>query len=142
VKRRTLLGTGLLALAVRPARATPAAMQAAIAAFTGGAPVATGGVTLDIATLVDNGNAVPVSVRVASPMTAADHVRAIALFTERNPLPDVAVFELSPRNGRAEVSTRMRLATSQTVVAVAKAHDGRCFAQRVEVVVTLAACLE
>ncbi len=120
----------------------PAAMQATIAAFTGGRPASTGRVMLDIAPLVDNGNTVPVSVRVESAMTATDHVKRIALCSERNPQPEVAVFVLSPLCGRAEVATRMRLATSQRGVALAELQDGRYCQRAVDVVVTLAACVE
>ncbi len=134
-------GAGLLLL-TRPASATPEALQAVIARFTGGASVETGRVKLQIAELVENGNAVPVTVSVDSPMTSPDHVKRIALFNERNPLPDVAIFELSPVNGRAEVGTRMRLATSQTVVAMAQLSDGSFWQHRVDVIVTLAACIE
>jgi sulfur-oxidizing protein SoxY len=140
--RRSLLLAGLGLLTVRPARATPEALRAAIAAFTAGAPLRNGRVQIEIAALVENGNAVPVLLRVASPMTAADHVRRLALFTERNPDPGVAVFTLGPASGRAEVATRMRLATSQTVVALAELSDGSCWQQAVEVLVTLAACVE
>jgi sulfur-oxidizing protein SoxY len=144
--RRQVLLVGAAALAWQPGSAqlsgNPAAMQAAIAAFTGGQQLATGRVHLDIAPLVENGNTVPISVRVDSAMTSADHVRRIALFTERNPQPEVAVFELSLLSGRAEVATRMRLATSQRVVALAQMNDGRWHQQQVDVVVTLAACVE
>jgi sulfur-oxidizing protein SoxY len=140
--RRTLLVAGLGSLLLRPAAATPEAMRAALAAFTGGAPLRDGKVTLEIAALVENGNTVPVSVRVASPMSAADHVRRIALFTERNPEPGVAVFHLGPHSGRAEVATRMRLATSQTVLAVAQMNDGSCWQAALEVIVTMPACAE
>jgi sulfur-oxidizing protein SoxY len=140
--RRTLLVAGLGSLLLRPAAATPQAMRSAVAAFTGGAPLRDGKVTLEIAALVENGNTVPVSVRVASPMSAADHVRRIALFTERNPEPGVAVFHLGSHSGRAEVATRMRLATSQTVLAVAQMNDGSCWQATLEVIVTLAACVE
>jgi sulfur-oxidizing protein SoxY len=140
--RRECLVAGLGSLLLRPAQATPEALQAAIAAFTGGAVLRDGRVTLDIAPLVENGNTVPVAVRVDSPMSADDHVRRIALFTERNPEPGVAVFHLGPASGRAEVATRMRLATTQTVVAVAQMNDGRCWRAAVEVIVTLAACVE
>lgn len=143
-RRRTLLVAGLGSVLLRPAAlsATPAALQAAVDAFTGGAAVRDGRVTLDISPLVENGNAVPVTVSVASAMTAADHVRRIALFTERNPQPEVAVFHLGPANGLAAVGTRMRLATSQTIVALAQLSDGSFWQQRVEVLVTLAACVE
>lgn len=134
-------GSGWLML-VRPAGATPEALQAEISRFTGGATVDTGRVKLQIAELVENGNAVPVTISVDSPMSVADHVKRIALFNQRNPLPDVAIFELSPANGLAEVGTRMRLATSQTVVAIAQLSDGSFWQHRVDVIVTLAACIE
>lgn len=140
--RRDLLAAGLGLLVLRPAQATPEALRAAIAGFTGGVQARAGRVQIEIASLVENGNAVPVVLRVASPMTVADHVRRLALFTERNPDPDVAVFRLGPANGRAEVATRMRLATSQTVVALAELSDGSFWQQPVEVLVTLAACVE
>jgi sulfur-oxidizing protein SoxY len=140
-RRRVLLAaTG--AVLVRPARATPAEMEAAIAAFTGGAPLHDGRVSLEIAPLVDNGNTVPVTDSVESPMSAAEHVQAIALFAGGNPQPPVALFRLGPRNGRARVDTRIRLATSQTVVALARLSDGSHWRHAVEVIVTLAACIE
>lgn len=143
--RRRLLQAGaalpLLAL-VRPAAATPEALRAAIAAFTGGAQPQTGKVAFEIAKLIDNGNAVPVTIRIDSPMTAASHVTAIALFNERNPQTDIARFTLGPRSGKAEVSTRIRLATSQKLVAVARLSDGSCWQQSADVIVALAACIE
>jgi sulfur-oxidizing protein SoxY len=142
-KRRTLVIAGFGSLLLQPpASATPAALQAAIDAFAGGAPVRTGRVTLDIAPLVDNGNTVPVAVRVDSIMSAEDHVRRIAIFNELNPNTEVALFHLGPRSGRANVSTRMRLATSQRVVALALMNDGSCWQHSVDVIVTLAACIE
>lgn len=144
--RRSLLqrGLGLGALiALRPASgAMPADLDAAIRAFAGGAPVATGKVQLDVAPLVENGNAVPITVMVESPMTPADHVRSIAVFNERNPQRDVVVFTLGPRSGRARVATRIRLATSQRLVAVAQLSDGTFWQHGVDVIVTLAACVE
>jgi sulfur-oxidizing protein SoxY len=142
MKRRELLaasaGMALLAL-VRPASATPEEMAAAINAFTGGAKPQTGKVKFDIAQLIDNGNAVPVTVSVDS---AAAQVRAIAIFTERNPQTEVAVFTLGPRAGKAEVSTRIRLATSQRLMAVARMRDGSYWSHGVDVIVALAACIE
>ena len=91
---------------------------------------------------MDNGNAVPVTVSVESPMTAAEHVVAIAIFNERNPQRDVLDVQIGPRAGRAQVSTRIRLATSQKLVAVARMNNGSCWAKTVDVVVTLAACIE
>lgn len=142
MKRRDALaaGAGLAMLAlVRPASATPAEMAAAINTFTGGAKPQTGKVTFDIAQLIDNGNAVPVTISVDSPV---ENVKAIAIFTERNPQTEVAVFTLTPRAGKAEVSTRIRLATSQRLMAVARMSDGGYWSQQVEVIVALAACVE
>jgi len=79
---------------------------------------------------------------VESPMTATDHVVGIAIFNEKNPEHQVAEFTLSPRNGRARVATRMRLAMTQKIIAVAKMQDGKCWMETVEVLVTLAACIE
>lgn len=140
--RREVLVVGLGTLLLRPATATPDSLRAALAAFTGGAPLREGRVALDIAPLVENGNAVPVSISVSSAMTASDHVRRIALFTSRNPQPEVLVMHLGPRSGRAVVATRMRLATSQQVLAVAELSDGTYWQQGVDVIVTLAACVE
>lgn len=140
--RRELLIAGLGTLLLRPAGATADSLRAALVAFTGGAPLREGRVTLDIAPLVENGNVVPVGISVTSPMTATDHVRRIALFTSRNPQPEVVVMHLGPRSGRAVVATRMRLATSQQVLAVAELSDGSFWRQGLDVIVTLAACVE
>ena len=136
-------GLGLAAaIAVRPATATPAAMQEAIRKVVGPARVSPGRVKLDLPPLVENGNTVPLAVSVESPMTDADHVRAIHVFTEKNPQPDVVAFRFGPRAGRASVSTRVRLADTQTVTAIAELSDGSFWSASVNVVVTLAACLE
>ena len=145
IDRRTVLGAaaGLLVLsAARPVRATPAEMAEAIRAFTGGASVIAGRVKLDIPPLTENGNAVPLAVTVESPMTTTDHVTAIAVFNEKNPQPHVATATFGPRAGRAGFQTRIRLADSQIVTAIARMSDGRFFSDSAEVVVTLAACLE
>lgn len=117
-------------------------LDEAIRSFTGGAVVREGRVKFEISPLVENGNAVPVSVEVDSPMTATDHVRRIALFNERNPQADIGVFHLGPRSGRARVATRIRLAASQTVVALAETSDGAFWSAQAKVIVTLAACIE
>jgi sulfur-oxidizing protein SoxY len=117
-------------------------LDEAIRSFTAGAVVRAGRVKFEISPLVENGNAVPVSVEVESPMTATDHVRRIALFNEKNPQADVAVFHLGPRSGRARVATRIRLAASQTVVALAETSDGAFWSAEAKVIVTLAACIE
>jgi sulfur-oxidizing protein SoxY len=145
MQRRDLLQLGLAlsgSVLVRPARATTFEMQSAITNYAGGATVRTGRVVFDLPPLVENGNGVPVSVKVDSPMTAADHVTGIAIFNERNPQRDVVRFVLGPRSGKALVATRIRLATSQQLVAVARMNDGSYWSHAVDVLVTLAACLE
>jgi sulfur-oxidizing protein SoxY len=136
-------GVGLASLVtVTPARATPAEMQEAIRKVVGSARVNPGRVRLELPPLSENGNSVPLAVSVESPMTAADHVKAIHLFTEKNPQPDVVSFRLGPRAGRASVATRIRLADTQTVTAIAELSDGSFWSASAAVVVTLAACLE
>jgi sulfur-oxidizing protein SoxY len=147
VTRRSALiggmGAAVSLLMLRPvAYATPTELAGAIAEFTGNQPAQRGRVTLDLSPLVENGNSVSVTVRADSPMTPENHVRAIALFTEQNPQPNVITVQLGPRAGRAFVNTRMRLATSQKVIAVAGFSDGTFWSDQVEVIVTLAACIE
>ena len=134
-------GSALL-VTLRPARAADAQLEQAVSAWAAGTTPRDGRITIDIAPLVDNGNAVPVTLRIDSPMTAADHVREIALFNERNPQRDIARWQLGPANGRAEVSTRIRLTTTQQLAALARMSDGSVWQQRVDVIVTLAACIE
>jgi sulfur-oxidizing protein SoxY len=131
--RRTVLVAlaGGAALAAVPAQAETADIEAAIKAFTGGRPMTPGRVKIDITPLVENGNSVSCGVAVESPMTEADHVKRIALFNEKN-----------PRAGQARVDTRIRLATTQHLVAVAEMSDGSLFTDKLEVIVTIAACLE
>ena len=117
-------------------------MDQAIRDFVGKGAVTPGGVQLEIPALVDNGNVVPLTVRVESPMNKREFVKTIALFNERNPQPQVAVFHLGPRAGKASVSTRVRLADSQRVIAIAQMSDGSFRSATAEVVVTLAACIE
>ena len=142
--RRQLIfaGVALCGVAPRPAVAAAAELEAAVRDFTGGAAPRDGRVRLDVAPLVENGNTVPLTVSADSPMTAADHVSAIAVFNTRNPQRDVAIFHFTPRSGRATVSTRIRLATSQTLVAVARMSDGSYWTTQTSVIVTLAGCIE
>jgi sulfur-oxidizing protein SoxY len=127
---------------LRPAEATPAMLASAIRNVVGAAVVQTGKVKLDIPPLVENGNTVPITVSVANPMTADDYVKSIHVFNEKNPQPNVGNFYLGPRAGRAQVSTRIRLADSQKIVAIAHLSDGSFWSVSAEVVVTLAACTE
>jgi sulfur-oxidizing protein SoxY len=135
------LGLGAV-ITVAPADATPAAMEDAIRRVVGSARVSKGRVKLELPPLSENGNTVPLTVSVESPMTPADHVRAIHVFTELNPQPDVVSFRLGPRAGLARVATRIRLANTQTVTAIGELSDGSFWSATAAVVVTLAACLE
>ncbi|WP_421698602.1 SoxY-related AACIE arm protein [Ancylobacter sp.] len=142
--RRAVLagGIGILVMALPLRALARPSLAEAVAGFTGGAPVNAGRVTLTVPPLVENGNAVGVTVAVESPMTEAAFVRRIGLFNEKNPQADVAIFHLGPRNGRARIATRIRLATSQTLVAVAELSDGSYWSSEANVIVTLAACIE
>lgn len=143
-RRRALraAGAALACVVVRPASSQVPDLKEALAAYTRGREVRAGRVNVDIARLIDNGNAVPMTVSVESPMTADNFVRSIAVFNERNPERDVVRFELSAESGRAVVSTRLRLATSQRIVAIATMSDGSLWSGAIDVVVTLAACIE
>jgi sulfur-oxidizing protein SoxY len=135
------LGTPLL-LAVRRAQATPATMATAIRQVVGEANVKPGKVKLDLPPLVENGNTVPFTVSVDSPMTPSDYVKAIHVFNEKNPQSNVIGVRLGPRAGRASFTSRMRLADSEKVVAIAELSDGSFWSDSVDVVVTIAACVE
>jgi sulfur-oxidizing protein SoxY len=149
-RRRVIIGGGSLAAGlglaampgIEPAGATPTAMQAAIRKVVGQAPVHQGKVTLDLPPLVENGNTVPMTVAVDSPMTPGDHVKAIHVFNEKNPQPHVISVHIGSRAGRASVSTRIRLADTQRITAIAQMSDGSFWSASVDVVVTLAACVE
>jgi sulfur-oxidizing protein SoxY len=132
----------VLGVALRPAEATPALLATAMRDVVGTAVVRSGKVKLEVPPLVENGNTVPMTVSVTSPMTAEDHVTSIHVFVEKNPQPNAGNFVLGARAGRAQVSTRIRLADSQKIVAIAKMSDGSFWSTSVDVVVTLAACTE
>ena len=133
-----------LAITVVPfaADATPDTMAAVIKEVTGGAAIRAGKVKLDIPPLVENGNTVPLTVSVESPMTEADFIKAIHVFNEKNPQPHVFDARLSPRNGKAVVATRIKLADAQKVVAIAETSKGEFFSASADVIVTIAACIE
>jgi sulfur-oxidizing protein SoxY len=136
-----VLGT-IPIVTARPAEATPAMLASAIRNVTGGAAVKTGKVKLDVPPLVENGNTVPMTISVASPMAPEDFVKSIHVFNEKNPQPNIGNFYLGPRAGRAQVSARIRLADSQKIVAIARLSDDTFWSASVDVVVTLAACTE
>ncbi len=149
ITRRQFLGLGIALSGNALAQIEPniaakrkAALAEAINKVTGGAPMRTGKVKLDVPPLVDNGNTVPLSVSVESPMTDADHVKTIHVLTEKNPQPYVLAAHLGPRAGRARVDTRGRIADTGQVIAIAQMSDGSFWSDSVSVVVTLSACLE
>ena len=146
-RRRVLIlaGAGVAAAAL-PARAqkfqpaqdiTPLLMQ-----VTGGVAPREERVAIELPQIAENGNSVPLRVKVESPMTPDDHVKAIHVFAERNPRPHVATFHLGPQSGRAEIATRIRLAGTQKVTALAELSGNRFVVGRMEVLVTSAACLD
>jgi sulfur-oxidizing protein SoxY len=121
---------------------TPGQMETAIRRVIGEADIRKGRVTLDLPPLVENGNTVPMTVSVDSPMTKDDYVKAIHVFNEKNPQANVVSMQLGPRAGKARVSTRIRLAGTQRLTAIAELSDGTYWSDTQEVIVTLAACLE
>ena len=131
-------------ISVFPAHESAASNQLhdAIKKVVGDKPLRKGKVTLGIPPMVENGNTVSVDVAVESPMTADDHVKAIHVFNEKNPQPNVISIKLGPHAGKAAISTRMRLATTQQVVAVAEMSDGTVWSDSADVFVALAACQE
>ena len=141
MKRRTFLAAlaGSLAL---PAIAQETGLDPAAVKLANGAPLKKGKVTLTLPQLADNGNSVPIRIVVDSPMTEADHVKSIHLFSERNPVSNMANFYLGPRAGKAEIDSRVRLAGSQKVTAVAVLSDGTYWYDAAPIVVTLSACLD
>jgi sulfur-oxidizing protein SoxY len=144
--RRALLAGGasviLVPVAGREALATREEMAAAIAQVVGSRPVKEGRVRLEAPELAENGNSVPITVTVDSPMTAGDHVRTIHVFSEANPIATVVRFHLGPRAGRAKVSTSIRLAETQRITALAEMSDGSFWSGHANVLVTLAACID
>ena len=136
-------GIGLVsAVPMGSASATPAMLEEAIRNVIGESNLRNGRVTLDVPPLVENGNAVPVTIIVDSPMSEADHVKAIHVFNEKNPQPHVITVALGPRAGKARVATRIKLADAQRVVGIAEMSDGSFWTGEANVVVTIAACVE
>ena len=145
-RRFISLVAGLAAAPLPPSRAARAQetdpFTPLLLRITGGGTVRPGRVTVDTPRLADNGHSVPLTVRVDSPMTVADHVVSITLLSGRNPRPVMATFHLGPASGRAQVATRVRLAGTQRVLAVARFSDGSWWSGEAEVEVTESACLD
>jgi sulfur-oxidizing protein SoxY len=138
----TLAGSVVVTIRLEPAQATPERMRTAIRNVVGEASIRKGRVELEVPPLVENGNTVALSVAVDSPMTATDYVKALHVFNEKNPQPNVISVHLGPRAGKAKISTRFRLADSQMVTAIAEMSDGTFWSASADVIVTLAACVE
>ena len=145
--RRSLLA-GAIGILVLPlsggiALATAEEMAQAMEEALGKSPsVKPGRVRIDLPPLAENGNSVPLKVVVESPMTSADHVKTIYIFSEKNPVSNVVRFHLGPRSGVARVQTSIRLAATQRITAVARMSDGSLWSGAADVIVTQAACLD
>ena len=138
------LGAGTAAIAIAGwsagAYATPEAATADIAKFTGGKTPEKGKISIEMPEIAENGNTVPMSISVDAPMTEADHVTDVLILAEGNPNPGVATFHFTPMSGKAEASTRIRLATTQNIVAVAKTSTGKFYTASKLVKVTIGGC--
>ncbi|UPY38691.1 thiosulfate oxidation carrier protein SoxY [Sediminicoccus sp. KRV36] len=139
MRRRSLLALPLLPL---PALAQTESYAAAEQSILAGRPALNGGITIEMPVLSENGNSVDIAVRVESPNSVADHVTAIHILSEKNPVPRVASFVLTPRSGRAEIATRIRLATTQTILVLAETSQGQVHRAAREVIVILGACVD
>ncbi len=145
-RRQTLtVGAGALAATALGWSATPAlaetnGFEELIKHFTGGRTPTQARVKLDLPKIADDGGSVPITITVDSPMTEESHVTDVLVVAEGNPRPHVATFHFSPASGAAEVSTRIRLAQTENVVAVAKMNDGSVYMARKEVTVTVGGC--
>ncbi|MGJ4948718.1 thiosulfate oxidation carrier protein SoxY [Bradyrhizobium sp. HKCCYLS20291] len=120
--------------------ATPEETAQAISKFTSGATPKAGKVSLTVPEIAENGNTVPLSVSVESPMTKESHVKSVLIVADGNPLPGVATFYFSPMSGRADTATRIRLAQTQNVIAVAQMSDGTFYMDQKTVKVTIGGC--
>jgi sulfur-oxidizing protein SoxY len=145
-RREFLIGSAGIGLAsalpLESASATPKMLEEAIRNVIGEANLQTGKITLEVPPLVENGNTVPVTIIVDSPMSKADHVKAIHVFNEKNPQPHVISITLGPRAGKARIATRIKLADTQRIVGIAEMSDGSFWTGEANVIVTIAACVE
>ena len=147
VSRRKALtiGAGALAAAayggsILPALAAKNDAEALIKTFTGGKKTVDGKIRLDMPEIAENGNTVPMGVSVESPMTEQSYVKQVLIVADGNPRAGVATFRFSPASGAAEATTRIRLASTQNVIAVAEMSDGTFYTTTKEVKVTIGGC--
>jgi sulfur-oxidizing protein SoxY len=137
-----LLGVGMsvTVLAGEDCLATPAEAAAEIAKFTGGKPTESGKIAIDLPEIAENGNTVPLSLKLDSPMTAADYVSEILVVGDANPNAGIVTFHLTPMSGRAEVATRIRLGGTGNVTVAAKTSTGKLYRDQKSVKVTVGGC--
>jgi sulfur-oxidizing protein SoxY len=146
ISRRAALALGAsgaaLSLIGWSGSASAAAKEAAeqIAKFTGGKTADNGKISIELPEIAENGNTVPLSVAVDAPMTADNYVSEILVVADGNPNPGVVTFHLSPMSGKAQASTRIRLATTQNIIVVAKTSKGEFFTGQKQVKVTIGGC--
>ena len=141
----SMAGTGVIVVAgigILPgaANADPAAVAKAIKKLIGDKNTKVGRIKLELPQIAENGNTVPIAVEVESPMSSSDYVKAVHIYAEGNPAPDVATFRFTPDSGRARVSTRMRMIKSQNIVAVAEMSNGKVHMVKNAVKVTIGGC--
>ena len=138
------LGAGTAAFAIiavrTPAAAAPKDAEADIAKFTGGKTAEKGKITIELPEIAENGNTVPLSIVVDSPMTAENYISDVLGVADGNPRPGLATFHFTPMSGRAEAATRIRLAATQNIIVVAKTSDGKFFTDQKQVKVTIGGC--
>ncbi len=146
-RRRLLIGLGAGGLAIvgmtlvpRAVLADVDAMMMAVKERIGDKATMEGRISLELPQIAENGNTVPIAFEIDSPMTESDYVKAVHIFAEKNPLPNVASFHFTLRSGKARASTRMRLAKTQNVVAVVEMSDGSVYMAKTEVKVTIGGC--
>jgi len=147
-RRSLLIGLGAagglamvgMTLMPRAALADAGSVAAAIKERIGDAATMDGRIGLELPQIAENGNTVPIAFEVDSPMTEGDYVKSVHIFADKNPLPNVATFHFTPRSGKARASTRMRLAKTQNIVAVAEMSDGSVYMAKTEVKVTIGGC--
>lgn len=134
-------GAGVLAMGFAGvANATPEATTEAIGKLGTSGTANSGKISIKLPELAENAASVTLTVSVDSPMTDADHVKQIHVFAEQNPSPEVVTFNLTPTNGKAEVTTRMRVAKTQNIVIAAVMNDGSVHTNQKEVKVTIGGC--
>jgi len=137
-----MLGAGmtLTLAAADEGMATPAEADAEIAKFTDGKAAENGKIAIDLPEIAENGNTVPLSIKVDSPMSANDYVSEILVVGDGNPNPGIVKFHLTPMAGRAEVATRIRLNSTENVIVMAKTSTGKLYTERKMVKVTVGGC--